>query len=44
MKRISRRIVIASLAALAITFGWRLPTAASAQSDPLPSWNAIVNS
>jgi phosphoglycolate phosphatase-like HAD superfamily hydrolase len=41
--------VIASLAALAVTFGLLLPTAASAQSDPLPSWNdgpakqAIVN-
>ena len=38
MKRpISRRI--ASLAALVVTFGLLLPTAAaSAQSDPLPSW------
>ena len=49
MKPISRRSVIASLAALAVTFGLLLPTAASAQSDPLPSWNdgpakqAIVN-
>ena len=49
MKHISRRSVIASLAALAVTFGLLLPTAASAQSDPLPSWNdgpakqAIVN-
>jgi hypothetical protein len=39
MKPISRRSVIASLAALAVTFGLLLPTAASAQSDPLPSWN-----
>jgi phosphoglycolate phosphatase-like HAD superfamily hydrolase len=36
---ISRRGLIASLAALAVTFGLLLPTAASAQSDPLPSWN-----
>ena len=49
MKPIIRRSVIASLAALAVTFGLLLPTAASAQSDPLPSWNdgpakqAIVN-
>ncbi len=49
MKPISRRNLIASLAALAVTFGLLLPTAASAQSDPLPSWNdgpakqAIVN-
>jgi phosphoglycolate phosphatase-like HAD superfamily hydrolase len=49
MKPISRRSLIASLAALAVTFGLLLPTAASAQSDPLPSWNdgpakqAIVN-
>jgi phosphoglycolate phosphatase-like HAD superfamily hydrolase len=41
--------VIASLAALAVTFGLLLPTAASAQSEPLASWNdgpakqAIVN-
>jgi phosphoglycolate phosphatase-like HAD superfamily hydrolase len=46
MKPISRRSVIALLAALAVTF---LPTAASAQSEPLASWNdgpakqAIVN-
>jgi phosphoglycolate phosphatase-like HAD superfamily hydrolase len=45
----SRRGLIASLAALIVTFGLILPTAASAQSDPLPSWNdgpakqAIVN-
>ena len=49
MKPISRRSVIASLAGLAVTFGLLLPIAASAQSDPLPSWNdgaakqAIVN-
>ena len=49
MKPISRRSLIASLAALAVTFGLSLPTAASAQPDPLPSWNdgpakqAIVN-
>src|SRR6476620_8490769 len=49
MKPISRRSLIALLAALAVTFGLLLPTAASAQSDPLPSWNdgpakqAIVN-
>jgi hypothetical protein len=34
MKPIIRRSVIASLAALAVTFGLLLPTAASAQSDP----------
>ena len=39
MKPISRRSLIASLAALAITLGLSLPTAASAQPDPLPSWN-----
>ena len=39
MKPISRRSMIASLAALAVTFGLLLPTTASAQSDPLPSWN-----
>ena len=39
VKPISRRSVIASLAALAVTFGLLLPAAASAQSDPLPSWN-----
>ncbi|MGB6438121.1 MAG: HAD family hydrolase, partial [Methyloceanibacter sp.] len=49
MKPISRHSLIALLAALAVTFGLLLPTAASAQSDPLPSWNdgsakqAIVN-
>ena len=49
MKPISRRSLIALLAALAVTFGLLLPTAASAQSDPLPSCNdgpakqAIVN-
>jgi phosphoglycolate phosphatase-like HAD superfamily hydrolase len=49
MKPISLRSVIASLAALAVTFGLLLPTAAAAQADPLPSWNdgpakqAIVN-
>ena len=49
MKPISRRSLIALLAALAVTFDLLLPTAASAQSDPLPSWNdgpakqAIVN-
>ena len=49
MKPISRRSLIASLAALAVTFGLSLPTAASAQPDLLPSWNdgpakqAIVN-
>jgi phosphoglycolate phosphatase-like HAD superfamily hydrolase len=49
MRPISRRSLIASLAALAVSFGLLLPTAASAQSDPLPSWNdgpakqAIVN-
>jgi phosphoglycolate phosphatase-like HAD superfamily hydrolase len=31
--------MIAPLAALAVTFGLLLPTAAAAQSDPLPSWN-----
>jgi phosphoglycolate phosphatase-like HAD superfamily hydrolase len=31
--------MIASLAALAVTFGLLLPTEAAAQSDPLPSWN-----
>jgi phosphoglycolate phosphatase-like HAD superfamily hydrolase len=36
---ISRRGLIASLAALAVTFGLLLPTAASAQPNPLPSWN-----
>jgi phosphoglycolate phosphatase-like HAD superfamily hydrolase len=36
---ISRRGLIASLAALAVTFGLLLPTAVSAQSDPLASWN-----
>ena len=46
MKPISRRSLITSLA---VTFGLLLPTAASAQSNPLPSWNdgpakqAIVN-
>jgi len=40
MKPISRCRVIASWAALAVTFALLLPpTAASAQSDPLPSWN-----
>ena len=49
MKPTSRRSLIALLAALAVTFGLLLPRAASAQSDPLPSWNdgpakqAIVN-
>jgi hypothetical protein len=36
---ISRRGLIASLVALAVTFGALVPTTASAQSDPLPSWN-----
>ena len=46
MKPISRRSLITWLA---VTFGLLLPTAASAQSNPLPSWNdgpakqAIVN-
>jgi phosphoglycolate phosphatase-like HAD superfamily hydrolase len=31
--------MIAPLAALVATFGLLLPTAAAAQSDPLPSWN-----
>jgi phosphoglycolate phosphatase-like HAD superfamily hydrolase len=39
MKPISRRSLIASLAALAITLGLSLPTAALAQPDSLPSWN-----
>jgi hypothetical protein len=39
MKPISRRSLIASLAALAVAFGLLHPTAASAQSDPLASWN-----
>lgn len=36
---ISRRGLVASLAALAIAFALLAPTAASAQSDPLASWN-----
>jgi phosphoglycolate phosphatase-like HAD superfamily hydrolase len=36
---ISRRGLMALLAALAITFALFAPTAASAQSDPLTSWN-----
>jgi phosphoglycolate phosphatase-like HAD superfamily hydrolase len=39
MKPISPRSMIAPLAALVATFGLLLPTAAAAQSDPLPSWN-----
>jgi phosphoglycolate phosphatase-like HAD superfamily hydrolase len=39
MKPISRRSMIASLAVLAVTLALLLPTAAAAQSDPLPSWN-----